>query len=265
MDGMHDMDLGISGRNALVCASSRGLGSACAWELARAGCNLVINGRDREVLEANADAIRRETGVKVVAVIADLDTEKGVDAVLAVGPLPDILVNNNGGPPPRPFREIDRESMMAGLTANMITPITLVQRVVDAMVERRFGRIVCITSATVKRQTPTLELSTGARIGLTGFLASVARSVAHANVSINFLLPGSFDTRRIHSVLGERSAKEGVAIDVLWKQAVAAVPAGRIGRPEEFGATCAFLCSAHAGYITGQSLLIDGGTYHGVF
>ncbi len=176
----------------------------------------------------------------------------------------DILVNNNGGPPFRDFREIGREAMQAGLVANMISPIELVQRVIDGMVERRFGRIVNITSASVKMPLAGLDLSSGARAGLTGFLAGVARSVAHANVTINFLLPGPFDTRRLRAGQEAAAQRQGLDIETVRERARSAVPAKRFGDPSEFGAACAFLCSAQAGYITGQSLLIDGGTYPGV-
>jgi 3-oxoacyl-[acyl-carrier protein] reductase len=259
------MDLGIAGRTAIVCASSRGLGNACAWSLARAGCNIVVNGRDEATLGEVAAAIRQATGVKVDVVAADLNSEQGIDQLLSAAPEPDILVNNNGGPPLRDFRELDAEALHAGLTSNMITPIRLIQRVIDGMTERGFGRIVCITSATVKRATPKLELSTGARIGLTGFLGSVARSVAHANVTINFILPGSFETNRLRSVMEDNARQEGVPVEMLMERAASMLPAGRFGQPDEFGAACAFLCSAQAGYITGQSLLLDGGAYPGIF
>ncbi|MFE1599063.1 SDR family oxidoreductase [Methylobacterium sp. ID0610] len=258
------MDLGLSGRNAVVCASSQGLGRACALELARAGCRVVINGRDAAALEAAAAEIRAETGAEVIPVAADLDTPEGQQALLAAVPQVDILVNNNGGPPFRDFRQVDQAAMVAGLTANMITPITLLQRVIDGMVERRFGRIVNITSSSVKMPLPGLDLSSGARAGLTGFLAGVARSVVHANVTINFLLPGAFDTRRLQSGQEAAARQQGVDVGVVRAQRRDAIPAKRFGEPSEFGAACAFLCSAQAGYITGQSLLIDGGAYPGI-
>jgi 3-oxoacyl-[acyl-carrier protein] reductase len=258
------MHLGLEGRTAIVCASSRGLGRACAMELARAGCRVVINGRDAETLAETAAEIRAETGAEVIAVVADVGTSEGQDALLAAAPDVDILVNNNGGPPLRDFREIDREAMLAGVTANMVTPIELVQRVIDGMVERRFGRIVNITSASVKMPLSGLDLSSGARIGLTGFLAGVARQVAHANVTINFLLPGSFDTRRLQSGQQAAAQRGGVDVETIRDAWRAEIPAKRFGEAAEFGTTCAFLCSAQAGYITGQSLLIDGGAYPGV-
>jgi 3-oxoacyl-[acyl-carrier protein] reductase len=258
------MDLGLKGRNAIVCASSRGLGRACAMELARAGCRVVINGRDEAMLAKTAEEIRAETGAEVIAVVADVSTRAGQDALLAALPHVDILVNNNGGPPLRDFREIDREAMLAGVTANMLAPIELVQRVIDGMVERGFGRIVNITSASVKMPLAGLDLSSGARIGLTGFLAGVARTVAHANVTINSILPGSFDTRRLQSGQQAAADRTGVDIETIRDEWRVEIPAKRFGKPAEFGTACAFLCSAQAGYITGQALLIDGGAYPGV-
>ena len=258
------MKLGVKGRIAVVCASSRGLGRACALELARAGCTVVINGRDSPALEQTAADIRTETGGTVIPVIADVSTREGQDALLAVEPHVDILVTNNGGPPFRDFRAVDREAMLAGVVNNMVAPIELVQRVIDGMVARRFGRIVNITSGSVKMPLAGLDLSSGARLGLTGFLAGVARSVAHANVTINFLLPGSFETRRLQSGLEREAEARGVDVETVRQEAAASIPARRIGTPAEFGAACAFLCSAQAGYITGQSLLIDGGAYPGV-
>ena len=258
------MDLGLSGRNAVVCASSHGLGRACAIELARAGCRVVVNGRKAADLDRTVAEIRAETGVDVAPVVADVGTPEGQEALLAAVPHVDILVNNNGGPPLRDFRAIDRDAMLAGVSANMVTPIELVQRVIDGMVERRFGRIVNITSASVKMPLAGLDLSSGARVGLTGFLAGVARSVAHANVTINFLLPGAFDTRRLWSGIDAAASRQGASREAVAEQRRAGIPARRFGDPAEFGQACAFLCSAQAGYITGQSLLIDGGAYPGV-
>jgi len=258
------MNIGLQGRQAVVCASSRGLGRACALELARAGCSVVVNGRDRAMLERTADEIRTETGAEVIAVAGDVTTRAGQDALIQAVPRVDILVNNNGGPPLRDFREIDREALLAGVVGNMAAPIELVQRVIDGMVERRFGRIVNITSASVKMPIARLDLSSGARAGLTGFLAGVARSVAHANVTINFLLPGAFETRRRRSNEQAAAERRGVSIETVRQESQADIPAGRFGDASEFGAACAFLCSAQAGYITGQSLLIDGGAYRGV-
>lgn len=258
------MDLDIAGRNAVVCASSRGLGKACAFELARAGCTVVINGRDKTALEETAREIAGETGAEVIPVVADVATTDGQSRILAAVPYVDILVNNNGGPPYRDFRQVDREAQLQGLVNNMVSPIELVQAVIDGMVARRFGRIVNITSGSVKMPLAGLDLSSGARLGLTGFLAGVARSVAHANVTINFLLPGSFETRRLADGLNMAALKQGVGVDALRAEEEAAIPAKRFGSPEEFGKACAYLCSGHAGYITGQNLLIDGGAYPGV-
>lgn len=258
------MDLGLTGRTAIVCASSRGLGRACAMELARAGCTVVVNGRDQDALDQAAAEIRAETGARVIVVVGDVATRGCQDALLAAVPQVDILVNNNGGPPLRDFREIDRDALLAGVVGNMAVPIELVQRVIDGMVARRFGRIVNITSSSVKMPLAGLDLSSGARAGLTGFLAGVARSVAHANVTINFLLPGAFDTRRLQSGQEAAARRRGVTVDEVAAERRAEIPARRFGHPAEFGAACAFLCSAQAGYITGQSLLIDGGIYPGV-
>jgi 3-oxoacyl-[acyl-carrier protein] reductase len=258
------MDLGLNGRSAIICASSQGLGKACALELARAGCAVVMNGRDPAVLAEAAGQIRRETGSTVIEVVGDVSTRECQDALVAAVPAVDILVNNNGGPPFRDFREIDREAMLKGVIGNMATPIEMVQRVIDGMVERRFGRIVNITSASVKMPIAGLDLSSGARAGLTGFLAGVARSVADANVTINFLLPGSFDTKRLRSGQESSAKARGISPDIVADERRASIPAKRFGEPSEFGKACAFLCSEHAGYITGQSLLIDGGAYPGI-
>ena len=258
------MDLGLDGRTAVVCASSQGLGRGCATELARAGCTVVINGRDAAKLERTAEEIRQETGATVIPVAVDLGTPDGPERLVAAVPAVDILVNNNAGPPPRDFRQVDDEALLAGVRANMATPIRLVQLVIDGMVERRFGRIVNITSASVKMPLEGLDLSSGARAGLTGFLAGVARSVAHANVTINFLLPGSFDTRRLQAGQEAAAKRLGVPVETVAAQHRAKIPARRFGEAEEFGKACAFLCSSHAGYITGQSLLIDGGAYPGI-
>ncbi len=258
------MELGIAGRNAIVCASSRGLGRACATALARAGARVAVNGRDEGRLRRVRDEIAAETGAEVVAVAGDVSTEEGRAALLAAFDRVDILINNNGGPPPRDFRAIDHDAMIAGLEANMIAPIQLIQAVIDGMVERRFGRIVNITSGSVKMPITGLDLSSGARAGLTGFVAGVARSVAHANVTINNLLPGMFDTDRIAALVESQARQSGRSADEIRAERERGIPAKRFGDPDEFGAACAFLCSAQAGYITGQSLLIDGGAFPGI-
>lgn len=258
------MNLGIAGKTALVCASSDGLGFACASALADAGARVILNGRNEDKLTRRVEMLSNQSNADVSGVVADVGTDAGRAAVLdAAGPV-DILINNNGGPPPRPWRDIDRDALIAGVDANMWAGIALIQAVIDGMIERRFGRIVNITSAAVKMPMQGLELSTGARSGLTGFVAGVAREVAHANVTINNLLPGAFETARMEALAERIAAQKGVtAADVAAAQA-AQIPARRLGDPVEFGATCAFLCSAHAGYITGQNILIDGGAFPGV-
>jgi 3-oxoacyl-[acyl-carrier protein] reductase len=258
------MDLGIKGKRAIVCASSRGLGRACATALAQAGASVAINGRDEELLERVRHEIAAETGAEIVAIAGDMSTEAGRAALLAAFPDADILVNNNGGPPPRDFRAIGHDDLIAGLEANMIAPIALIQAVIDPMVARRFGRIVNITSGSVKSPIAGLDLSSGARAGLTGFVAGVARSVAHANVTINNLLPGMFDTDRITALVDSHAQRSGRSADEIRAERQREIPAQRFGDPAEFGAACAFLCSAQAGFITGQSLLIDGGAFPGI-
>ncbi len=259
------MDLGIAGRKAIVCASSRGLGLACAKALAEAGCEVVINGRDRDRLAATAEELRKATGAKITPVAADVATADGPKALLAACPQPDILVNNNAGPPFRDFRELDRQKMIDGVIANMIVAVELIQKVIDPMVARKFGRIVNITSGSVKAPIAGLDLSSGARAGLTAFLAGIARSVAAANVTINFVLPGIFETDRFRSNVEATVKKRGISYEAALKERVDAVPARRIGDPDELGQACAFLCSAQAGYITGQNILIDGGAFPGAF
>jgi 3-oxoacyl-[acyl-carrier protein] reductase len=257
------MDLGIAGRKAIVCASSKGLGRACALALAQAGCEVVINGRNAQTLEATAAELRQATGAKVTAVKADVATADGQAALLAACPQPDILVNNNAGPPFRDFRQLDRAQMIDGVVANMVVAVELTQKVIDPMLSRKFGRIVNITSGSVKMPLAGLDLSSGARAGLTAFMAGVARSVAGANVTINFLLPGTFDTERLQSNIANNAKNKGIPYDQAKTERMATVPAKRFGHPDEFGAACAFLCSAQAGYITGQNILIDGGAFPG--
>jgi 3-oxoacyl-[acyl-carrier protein] reductase len=259
------MDLGIRGRKAIVCASSQGLGNACARALAEAGAAVVINGRHRDILERAAQEIRQATGTEVTAVAGDVSTRQGQDALLEACPAPDILVNNNSGPPFRDFRELDREALLSGVTMNMVTPIELIQRVIDGMSARRFGRIVNITSVSVKMPLAGLDLSSGARAGLTAFVAGIARSVADKNVTINNLLPGSFETARLEAIFLAGAERRGVSASDIASQARHAIPAKRFGTPAELGQTCAFLCSVHAGYITGQNILLDGGEYPAAF
>ncbi|MGE5640151.1 MAG: SDR family oxidoreductase [Clostridia bacterium] len=259
------MDLGIRGRTALVCAASKGLGRGCAESLAREGVDLVITARGSEALEATAAEIRKRYSVKVTAVAGDITTPAGREAALAACPSPDILVNNAGGPPPGDFRNWDREAWIAALDANMIAPILLIRAVVDGMLSRRFGRIVNITSGAVKNPIPELGLSNGARTGLTGFVAGLSRKTVRQNVTINSLLPGPFETDRLRSNLAFNAKATGKSVDELRKARSEANPAGRFGTIEEFGDACAFLCSAQAGYITGQNLLLDGGAFSGTF
>ncbi|PZQ17944.1 MAG: 3-oxoacyl-ACP reductase [Ancylobacter novellus] len=259
------MDLGIAGRTAIVCASSKGLGRACAEALAAEGVRVVINGRDRDRLEATAAAIRAATGAEIVAVPGDVATREGQDALLAAAPSPDILVNNNAGPPRKDFRELDRDAMLKGVVANMVTPIELIQRVIDGMAERGFGRIVNITSSSVKAPIVGLDLSSGARAGLTAFLAGVARTVADRNVTVNNILPGMFDTDRLRGGFPVEAKLSGRTEHEVAAERMARVPAKRFGTPQEFGQLCAFLCSAQAGYVTGQNILIDGGNFPAAF
>jgi 3-oxoacyl-[acyl-carrier protein] reductase len=259
------MDLGIAGRKAIVCASSRGLGRACAKALAEAGCEVVINGLDRDRLTATAAELRQATGARIIPVAADVASPDGQKALFDACPEPDILVNNNAGPPFRDFRELDRQKMIDGVVANMIVAIELIQKALEPMVAKKFGRIVNITSGSVKMPLAGLDLSSGARAGLTAFLAGVARSVAASNVTINFVLPGVFATDRLRSYVETTAKMKGIGEDTALAERVATVPARRVGEPDELGAACAFLCSAQAGYITGQNLLIDGGVFPGAF
>ncbi len=259
------MDLGIAGRKAIVCASSKGLGRACAAHLAAAGCEVVINGRNRSTVEATAAEVGKATGARVIAVAADVASPEGQKALFDACPQPDILINNNAGPPFRDFRELSRGQIIDGVIANMVVAVELTQKAIDAMVARRFGRIVNITSGTVKAPLFGLDLSSGARAGLTAFMAGVARSVAAANVTINFMQPGAFATERLASNMEMTAAKRGITVEQATTERLATIPAKRLGTADEFGAACAFLCSAHAGYITGQNLLLDGGAFPGAF
>jgi len=256
------MDMGLRGKRALVCAASKGLGRACATALAREGVEVTITARTPGPLEETAEAIRRETGVTVTAVAGDITTEAGRAAALEACADPDILVNNAGGPPPGDFREWGRDDWIRALDANLLTPIFLIKAVVDGMIARKFGRIVNITSGSVKSPIPTLGMSNGARAGLTGFVAGLARQVASHNVTINNLLPGSFATDRLR-VTAEGAAKaSGRTVDEVLAERAKACPAGRAGDPAEFGDACVFLCAASSGYIVGQNLLLDGGAFN---
>jgi len=257
------MDLGIAGRHAIVCGASQGLGRACAEALAAEGVTLVICARRAEPLAEAAAAIRRRRGSDVVDVSCDITTVEGREAVLhAAGGQADILVNNAGGPPPGDFRDWSQDDWTAALNANMLTPIEMIRALVDGMIERRFGRIINITSGSVKSPIPALGLSNGARTGLTGFVAGLARQVARHNVTINGLLPGEFATARLKSIAQTWGSPEGKSAEQVLEEHAAANPAGRLGDPAEFGAACAFLASAHAGYINGQNILLDGGAFN---
>ena len=259
------MDLGIAGRKAIVCASSKGLGRACAEKLAEAKCEVVVNGRDRDSAEATAADIRKATGAKVIAVAADVASPDGQAALFAVCPEPDILVTNNLGPPPRDYHDVTRQNILDGVVSSMVTPIELIQRAIDSMMANKFGRVVNITSGGVYMPQVNLEVSCGARAGLTAFLTTVARAVAQHNVTINFLLPGAFETDRLRAIFDTAAKRDNTTPQAARAQRVASIPAKRVGRPEEFGAACAFLCSAYAGFITGHNLLIDGGAFPAAF
>ena len=259
------MDLGISGRSALVCASSKGLGRACAFSLAREGAVVTLVARGVEALEATADEIRRDTGARVLTVAADITTPEGRLTVLAVCGTPDILVTNAGGPKPGDFRDWDRDAWIAALDANMLTPIALIKATLDAMIAQRFGRIVNITSAAVKAPVDILGLSNGARSGLTGFVAGLARKTVAHNVTINNLLPGPFETDRLLETARLWARQSGKSEELVLAERRTNNPAKRFGTPAEFGDACAYLCSAQAGFITGQNLLMDGGNYSGTF
>ncbi len=256
------MDLGIRGKKAIVCAASKGLGKGCAEALAREGVEVTICARGAEALEATAKAIAAAGG-KVTPVVCDVTTEAGRKVLLAACPSPDILINNAGGPPPGDFKDFSLDDWRKAVEGNMISPIALIQATIYGMMERGFGRIVNITSQAIKAPIASLELSNGARLGLTGAVAVLARKASGRNVTINGILPGPFDTDRLRSVNQRAADARKVPVAAIDAERKAAVPAGRFGTAEEFGAVVAFLCSAHASYITGQNLLIDGGSFPG--
>jgi 3-oxoacyl-[acyl-carrier protein] reductase len=258
------MNLGIEGRKAIVCGASKGLGRGCARALAAEGVHVWIAARGKSALEQAAGEIAAQTGSPVVPVVADVTSEAGREALLAACPAPDILVNNAGGPPPGDFRSWGREQWIAALDANMLSAIELIRAVIDGMIERRFGRIVNITSGMVKSPLGILGLSNGARSGLTGFCGGLAREVAHTGVTVNGLLPGQFDTDRLRSNHEKFAKARGVEPAQHRAESLGRIPARRFGTPEEFGAACAFLCSEHAGFITGQNWLLDGGQFPGL-
>lgn len=253
------MDLGIQGKTAIVCAGSKGLGRGCAEKLAEAGVNIVLNARGKGPLEAAAQDIADRYGVSVTPVAADVTTPEGRAQLLEAAPAPDILVNNAGGPPPGMWHEWGEEEWQAALRANMLSPIHLITSVLPGMIDRKWGRIVNITSGSVKSPVPNLGLSGAARSGLTGFVAGTSRQVARHGVTINNLLPGSHETARIESLINNTAKAQGISVAEARKAACEANPTGRFGTIEEFGAACAFLCSSYAGYIVGQNILLDGG------
>ncbi|MDK3016218.1 SDR family oxidoreductase [Pseudodonghicola flavimaris] len=253
------MDLGLSGKRALVCASSKGLGLGCAEALAAEGVDLVMNARGAEALEASAEDIRTTYGVDVVTVACDVTTPEGQAAVLAAAEGVDILVNNAGGPPPGMWTDWEREDFIKALDSNMLTPIAFIKALVPAMMDRGWGRVVNITSQAVRAPIPVLGLSNSARTGLTGYVAGTSRQVAGSGVTINNLLPGLHATDRAESLDTAAAAQQGITIEEARARRCASIPAGRYGTRQEFGAACAFLCSQHAGFIVGQNILLDGG------
>ena len=253
------MDLGIKGKKALVCASSKGLGLGCAEVLAQAGVDLVMNARGAEALEASAERLRQEYGVQITTVAADVATAEGQAAVIAAAQDVDILVNNAGGPPPGMWQDWDREDFIKALDANMLAPIALIKALVPGMMERGWGRVVNITSQSVRAPIGVLGLSNSARTGLTGYVAGTSRQVAGKGVTINNLLPGIHATDRADALDGAVVKSRNISLEVARAERAATIPAGRYGTREEFGAACAFLCSQHAGFIVGQNLLLDGG------
>jgi 3-oxoacyl-[acyl-carrier protein] reductase len=255
------MDLGLKGRHALVCAASQGLGRAAALGLAREGVDLTIVARRRDLLEQAADEIRAETGVVVIAVAGDVTTEEGRAAALAARPEIDILVTNAGGPPPGDFRTLKRADWDSALNAQMLAPIDLIAATIDGMADRRFGRIVNVTSAAMRIPSRILPLTNGARGGLTAFVSGIVADFAKSNVTINNLLPGPFDTDRIRVTTRAAAEANGRTFEEEMERRTSQSPAGRLGRPEEFGAACAFLCSSLAGYMTGQNIALDGGAF----
>jgi 3-oxoacyl-[acyl-carrier protein] reductase len=259
------MDFGLRGKHALVCGASKGLGRGCAEALAAEGVHLTLVARTADALEAAAADIRRASGVTVTPVACDITTAEGRVKALAACPQPDILVTNAGGPPPGDFRNWTRDDWIAAIDANMLTPIELIKATVDGMMARGFGRIINITSSSVKAPIDILGLSNGARSGLTGFVAGLARKTVARNVTINNLLPGQFDTDRLRKTLAAGAAASGKTLDEAIDARMQQIPAKRFGTAAEFGAVCAFLCSVQAGYMTGQNVLLDGGNYPGTY
>jgi 3-oxoacyl-[acyl-carrier protein] reductase len=259
------MDLGLSGKNAVVCGSSQGLGFACATALARAGATVLLNGRTEVSLKDACEKLSAEIGRPIQGIVADITQESGRAALFAKMPQPDILITNAAGPPPGNFEDWGEAEWNVALNANMIAPIQLIRLAIGGMRQRNWGRILNITSSAVKAPLPSLGLSNGARSGLTGFIAGLAREVARDGVTINNLLPGFFDTARLRRLAAAEADRRGLSFDDVWADKARSNPTGRLGRPEEFGAACAFLASEPAAYINGQNLLLDGGNYPGTF
>jgi 3-oxoacyl-[acyl-carrier protein] reductase len=255
------MNLGIEGRTAIVCGSSQGLGFACAQALSQEGVHVIVNGRNEEKLERAAGALRKTARGSVTAVAADISTAEGRDRLLAAAPVCDILVNNNGGPKPGSFAEIDHDTWMEVIEANMVAPLMLTRGVLVGMKARRFGRIINITSAMVTTPRPHMAPSAGARAGLTGAMKALALEAVRFNVTINNLLPERFDTDRQHQMAKAAMARENISYEEARARQVESIAAKRLGDPQEFGATCAFLCSALAGFMSGQNIHLDGGSY----
>ncbi len=257
------MDLGISGKKAIICAASKGLGRACARALAREGATIVVNARHLSALAETAEEIRRESGARVTTIVGDVTTGEGRQALIEACPDPDIVITNSGGPPAGDFRDWSEADWHQAVQNNMIAHIMLIRAVIDGMIERGWGRIVNITSAAVKMPYPNLGLSNGARAGLTGFVAGLARQVARHNVTINNLLPGSHATDRTRTLIEADARARKITLAQAEAEAMAGEISGRFGKPEDFGEICAFLCSQHASYVTGQNIVVDGGTYPG--
>ena len=253
------MDLGIANKTAVVCASSKGLGRGCAEALAEAGVHLIMNARGEETLNKTADAIRDRHNVRIETVVADITTKEGQDKVLSVAGEPDILVNNAGGPPPGLWSDWDRDDFLTALNSNMLTPIALMSHILPSMIKKGWGRIVNITSQSVKAPIAVLGLSNSARAGLTGYVAGTARQVAQHGVTINNLLPGIHATDRVVFLDGQLAESKGISIEEASAERAATIPLGRYGTAHEFGATCAFVCSQHASFMVGQNILLDGG------
>lgn len=258
------IDMGIAGKTAIVCGSSAGLGKACATALARAGARVTVNGRDAAKLKVAAAEIEQDAGAKVTAVAADVTTPEGRATVLKVTPSPDILVNNAAGPPPGDFRSWTEDAWTKVINDNMLSAIHLTTAVIDGMIARKWGRVINITSGAVKMVIPLLGLSTAARAGLTGFTAALAREVAPHGVTVNNMLPGLFETRRMQQYFGRMAASRNMSEDTVKAEQVAGIPVGHAGNPDDFGAWCVFIASVQSRYLTGQNILLDGGAFNGV-